>query len=273
MSTPAQSADTTRHEFHYLEYLCEAFGLGLFMVSASGFAVLLFHPASPVPRALPNPMQRGALMGLAMAMTALINIYSPWGRRSGAHLNPSVTLTFLRLGKVGPADAAWYIAAQFLGGIGGMILSWILFRDWIGHPSVNYVATLPGPGGILVAFVAELLISFGLMLTVLNAASRPQLAPLTGVLAATLVGVYIALEAPLSGMSMNPARTFGSAVVAWRWTALWLYFTAPPAGMLLAAEVFGWGARRRAEYCAKMYHLPGDRCIFCEYRSVARSLE
>ena len=223
--------------WHWREYAAEAFGLGLFMVSACGFAVLLFHPGSPLPAALPSGLARGALMGLAMGLTAVLNIYSPWGRRSGSHLNPAVTLTFLRLGRVQPLDASGYIAAQFLGAIAGTGLSSLLFHRWIADPMVNYVVTLPGIGGVPLAFLAELLISFGLMLAVLNLASRPRTAAYTGMVAGLLVALYITFEAPLSGMSMNPARTVGSAFFAHSWHGWWIYFLAPPPAWLARS---GW---------------------------------
>jgi Glycerol uptake facilitator and related permeases (Major Intrinsic Protein Family) len=117
---------------HLAEYGYEALGLGLFMISACGFGVLLFHPSSPLVQVIPGDVTRRALMGLAMGLTAIANIYSPWGRRSGAHLNPAVTLTFLRLGKLKPRDAAWYIAAQFAGGLLGTAIAALLLRRWIG---------------------------------------------------------------------------------------------------------------------------------------------
>jgi aquaporin Z len=93
---------------HWPEYLMEAAGLGIFMVSACGFGTLLEYPASPVRQAIPDPLARRALMGLAMGLTAIALVYSPWGKRSGAHLNPAVTWTFWRLGKVAPRDALAY---------------------------------------------------------------------------------------------------------------------------------------------------------------------
>src|SRR6516164_291129 len=97
---------------HWPEYAMEAFGLGLFMVSACAFGVLFEHPDSPVRQAVPNPGARRILMGGAMGLTAIANTYSPWGQRSGAHLNPSITLAFFRLGKVEPWDAVFYCAGQ-----------------------------------------------------------------------------------------------------------------------------------------------------------------
>src|SRR6266513_2948450 len=107
---------------HWPEYLMEAAGLGIFMVSASVFAILLYHPASPALRFLPEEFPRRVLMGLAMGLTAIGIIYSPWGKQSGAHLNPAVTLTFYRLGKVAPWDAVFYVVSQFAGGVAGVVL-------------------------------------------------------------------------------------------------------------------------------------------------------
>jgi aquaporin Z len=184
------------------------------------------------------------------------------GQRSGAHFNPSVTLTFWRLGKVGGRDAAFYAAAQVIGGTVGVFFSALILGDVLEHPSVNYAVTVPGPQGAAVAFAAEVLISFLLMTVILTTSNRARLAPFTPLFSGALVATYIALEAPLSGMSMNPARTLASALPANVWTGLWIYFTAPLLGMLAAAELH---VRRRglAEvYCAKLHHGNDRRCIF-----------
>src|SRR5215204_3026380 len=89
---------------HWPEYLSEAAGLGAFMVSACAFAALLFHPSSPVVRGLESEAVRRVLRGVAMGLTNVLLVYSPWGMRSGAHNNPAVTLSFYRLGKVKGAD-------------------------------------------------------------------------------------------------------------------------------------------------------------------------
>jgi aquaporin Z len=255
---------------HWPEYLMEAAGLGLFMISAGVATTLLEYPGSPLHAALPDPLVRRALIGLAMGLTAVGLIYSPWGQQSGAHFNPAVTLTFLRLGKVEFWDAAFYVAFQFAGGVAGVVLVSVVLRGAFDGPPVRFVVTQPGAGGPWVAFTAEALISFGLMAVVLVVSNRLRLARWTGVFAGVLIAVYIALEAPLSGMSLNPARTFASALPAHLWTALWVYFTAPILGMLAAAELYRrLGARRRV-YCAKLNHHTTRRCIFrCEYAALA----
>ena len=251
---------------HWPEYLMEAAGLGLFMISAALFVALLEHPASPVREAIADPFLRRMLIGLAMGLTAIGIIYSPWGKQSGAHLNPAVTLTFFRLGKIEPSDALFYVAAQFAGGIAGVLIAEAALGMAIVDPSVNYVVTVPGSDGPAVAFAAEVVISFGLMLTVLIASNNHRLGRFTGLFAGALVATYITVEAPISGMSMNPARTFGSALPAQVWTALWVYFTAPVLGMLLAAESYLRLTGAREVFCAKLHHHNDKRCIFrCGY--------
>src|SRR5437667_11650892 len=98
--------DTLRQ--HWPEYLMEAAELGLFMISACAFSVLLYHSSSPVAQNIHNDMLRRVLMGTAMGSTAIAIVFSPLGKRSGAHFNPSVTLTFFRLGKIEAWDTAFY---------------------------------------------------------------------------------------------------------------------------------------------------------------------
>jgi aquaporin Z len=251
---------------HRVEYAIEATLLGIFMLSACLFTVALFHPVSPVPRLVPDPFVRRLLMGLAMGGTAASLNYSSWGKRSGAHYNPAVTLTFLRLGRIAPRDAAGYMAAQFVGAIAGVLAAVLLAGSLVADASVRYAVTVPGPDGPAVAFVAEAVISFLLMTVVLRLANHPRLGRLTGLCAALLVATFITVEAPFSGMSMNPARTVGSAVWARDWTALWIYFAAPLLGMLGAAQIHP-RPEAASDPCAKLHHQNAERCIFCEYRA------
>jgi aquaporin Z len=185
-----------------------------------------------------------------------------------------VTLTFLRLGKVKPWDALFYISAQFLGGIAGVLVATIFLRQAVAHPAVNYVTTMPGYAGPLIAFMAEFSISYILMSVVLRVSNTSHLARYTPLFAGALVAIYITLEAPISGMSMNPARSFGSALAAQLWTSLWNYFTAPPLGMLIAAEVYRRQRGAHAVFCAKLHHHNGKRCIFrCGYQPAWESTD
>ncbi len=247
---------------HWPEYLMEAAELGLFMFSACGFTVLLYHPSSPIAQGIHDDVFRRVLMGTAMGSTAIAIIFSPLGQRSGAHFNPSVTWTFFRLGKIEAWDAAFYTLFQFAGGIAGVMLASLTLGMLVAHQSVNYAATLPGPQGPIVAFFAEVLISFILMSVVLTVSNTKRLGRWTGIFAGALVATYITIESPISGMSMNPARTFSSAVGGQVWMSLWIYFTAPPLGMLMAAEIFKRLKPERKVTCAKLHHHNRARCIF-----------
>lgn len=250
----------------------EAAGLGIFMVSACTFAALLGHPSSPLYQAVPEALPRRMLGGLAMGLTAVAIIYSPWGKRSGAHLNPAVTFTFWRLGKIKSADAFFYIMAQFVGAVAGVTFAAFIFGHAVTNPPVNYAATLPGKDGYLVAFAAEAVIAFLQMTMVLNISNRMNISRYTGLFAGALVATWISIESPLSGMSMNPARSFGSAFNAGIWNSLWIYFTAPPLGMLLAAEIYLWLKGSHKILCAKLHHHNDQRCIFlCNFERCTKT--
>ena len=249
---------------HFVEYLIEAWCLGTFMVSACFFGVLVFHHGSPL--AVLGLGVRSVLMGIAMGSTAVGIICSSLGKRSGAHFNPAVTLTFLRLGKIKPADAVFYVLFQFIGGVVGVLVSYLLLGELLADRSVNFVSTVPGPLGNGVAFVGELVVSFLMMTMVLFTSNSLRLAHLTPFLAGGLVALYISVESPISGMSMNPARTFASAVVGGNWTGWWIYFLAPPLAMLAASEFFVRTRGLTSVLCAKLNHSGISRCIFnCEF--------
>jgi aquaporin Z len=248
---------------HWPEYLMEAGLLGAFMVSACVFGALYQFPQSPVRQAIASPLLRRMLMGISMGLTAISIIYSPWGKQSGAHINPSVTFTFLRLGKIKAWDAFFYIAAQFTGAaIGVLVVSRFLGKE-LADPAVRYVVTVPGTDGPFAALGAEFVIAFGLMSAVLYFSNHHRLDRYTGLFAGLLVATYITIEAPLSGMSMNAARTFGSGFAADLWSGFWIYVTAPPLGMLAAAELYLWRKGKLAVKCCKLHHNNDKRCIFC----------
>jgi aquaporin Z len=251
-----------RLRWHWPEYAIEAGCLGLFLIAAVAFATVVHHPDFVIRQMLPAPWARRIVMGAAMGLTAMAIIYSPAGARSGAHINPATTLTFWRLGRVHGVDAGAYIAAQFAGAVGGIFAARLLLGRWIAAPEVRFVATVPGPRGAAVAFAAEAVIAFVLMTVILHVSNHARFSRYTGVCAGLLVWAYIVVEEPLSGMSLNPARSFAPALLAGDLDVFWVYLTAPPLGMLAAAEVF---VRRRSApvvHCAKLHHHTTTRCIF-----------
>jgi aquaporin Z len=112
-------------------------------------------------------------------------------------------------------------------------------------------------------FLSEIIIAFILMTVILHVSNDAQIHKFTGLCAGILVAAYFTVEAPISGMSMNPARSIASAFSAQDWAALWIYFTAPLIGMLFAAEIYAGTKGRQAGSCAKLRHENHQRCIFC----------
>ena len=225
---------------HWPHYLSEAAGLGFFMLCASAFTTVLRLPFSPLTQVIQDPWQQLGTLGILMGFVIVAIVYSPWGKESGAHINPAVTLGFLRLGKITPLDAFFYIVAQFVGGALGVQMMGLLLGAAYSHISINYVVTAAGPGGAMKGFIAEFVISFILMMALLLVIKSRKTEKYAGAVAGVLIMLYLTFEEPYSGMSLNPARSFASAFAARDWKDLWIYFSAPPLAMLLASQVFLW---------------------------------
>jgi aquaporin Z len=137
--------------------------------------------------------------------------------------------------------------------------------------------TVPGQQGWAIATLAEFLMSFGLMFMVLLTANTNRLEKFTGLFAGLLVATYIILEAPISGMSINPARTFASALPSQIWTAFWIYYFAPTLGMVFAAEVYLHYPKRAKVICGKLCPNSETPCICkrccCDFQSSEEGIE
>ena len=260
VKVPSTAAEAVRS--HWRLYVYEGVELAWFMVAACVATVVLFGVGSPVVQWVPSAALRRLVLGLAMGATAVMIIHSPMGKRSGAHFNPAITLTYLRLGKIGWWDAAGYVVGQFVGGVAGVGLSALMLGRLLAQPAVDYAVTVPGIGGTAGAFGAELFMATLLMGVVLWLTNRRKFASYTSYAVGVLIVNYIFFFAPVSGFSINPARTVGSAVFAVVWTAWWVYFVAPVAGMMLAAEVYvrRYGVER--VLCAKLHPAPSVLCPF-----------
>lgn len=245
----------------WLNYLIEALGLGLFMVSAGLFATLLYAPQSPALSLIPSEGGRGLLMGAAMGLTAIALIYSPPGKRSGAHINPAVTVTFYRLHKITITTAVAYIMSQFIGATLGVLFVAKLLGNPFTTAPIQYVVTVPG-GGAIAAFGIEFLMSFTLMLMILITSNHQVWSQFTGVFSGILLTFYIPFASSISGMSINPARTVGSALPAQLWSDIWIYLIAPPSAMLLAAELYlRYSKRPTRELCCKLCPTHDVPCV------------
>lgn len=244
---------------NWCHYVVEAAGIMAFLTVASVANVVFHHPDSVLAHALgPQPwVQRiGVGTALGLLITAMAN--SPWGKRSGAHFNPAVTLGFWQLGYITAADALWYMLAQFAGALlAGAGMFWLL-KPWFGHPDIRYNTTTPPDAahGWALALGAEMLISAALMGVLLWALHSPRRKPWAGALAGLSLAVFVVVEAPLSGMSLNPARTLGSAVAAGIGTHLWLYFLGPFGAMWATAALYQRFHRQQSAGSQPLPHFP-----------------
>lgn len=226
-------------------YLQEALGLAIFMISACFFGALLFAEKSYWQQAIPSGTMRNVLMGIMMGATALFIFYSPFTSPSGSHINPAVTLTFLRLDKMCRYDALFFCLFQIAGGTIAVYIMQTLMGNILIDPPVNSVVTVPGKPGMWWALITEFIIAFVTMNLVLFTSHHAKLKKYTRIFSAMLVCSWVIFAGPISGFGMNPARSFASAFPSGIWTAFWIYLFIPFAGMLSAAEFFLFFQRKK----------------------------
>ncbi len=246
-------------------YLAEFLGTAILLVVGLSAVSVDFGAGSPIASAVPDPVLRRFITGTIFASGGAIVVYSMLGRISGGHLNPAVTVAFLRLGKIKPRLALGYVVAQTAGALVGALAVRLLWGALAG--SVADGATVPGPQGPLVAVAAEALMTFALVSLVLQFMRRPGFAPYTPVAIAVLIAALVTIEAPISGTSLNPARSIGPALVAGVFTDIWVYLVGPIAGALAAVLA---ADRVDAAFvpCAKLFHTDEFVCHFhdCVYQ-------
>ena len=243
---------------HYPLYFIEAWGLGMFMMAASLVTILFQHPDLNLVHYIPSDITRRFIIGVAMGSTAVGIINSPWGRKSGAHINPSVTFTMLWLHKISLPDAFFYVFFQIIGGIFGIGIIVMLLPSYMNNASVNYIVTVPGTSGIPAAIIGEAIISFLMMFITLVSSNNKKIEHLTGFITGLLIISFVTFEAPYSGFSMNPSRTLASALPAHNWTAWSLYMIVPPLSMLFAAILYKIVFQHRTNKTVKHYFVPKE---------------
>jgi len=261
LSESASVADAAA--LHWKEYMMEAAEISVLMLSTCIWGTLVYSDESPFKSFGVSAGSKPIVMGIAIAVTTFMIIRSPYGRRSGAHMNPAVTLAFLWLGRVHRWDAAWYIVSHFIGATAGVLAARQVLGLRLSAPSVQYMVTVPGEHGNAITFLGEFLLAGVLMATVLYSSNHRRLTHLTPTLVAVLTILFFVLSPSKSGFSINPARTFSSSLFAGNWQGAWIYFVAPCLGMLSAAAIYvktvGWNR----VYCVKVFH---DRHSVCPFR-------
>jgi aquaporin Z len=240
----------------------EAAEMALLMLCICGAGSLLYGRYSVVANLGLSWITRSALMGAIVAGATFIIIRSPFGRRSGAHFNPALTMAYFSLGLIHRWDAFSYVMAHFFGGIVGVFVAHQLLGANLSDFPVRYVVTLPGRNGSIVAFIAEFITALALMEVVLLATNHRRLARYTPLFVALVTVFYYMLSMSISGYSVNPARSFSSALFAHVWQGIWIYFIAPAFGMFAAAILYTKFAGADRIYCAKVFHDFQSDCPF-----------
>jgi len=234
-------------------YVAELIGTALLILVGLSFVILDFGAGSPVVAAIPDPLLRRALTGLLFGATGAAIAVSYVGKISGAHINPVVTIAFRLRGTLNTRDTLGYVSAQFIGAVLGALP--LLLWGAMGR-SVDFGSTTPGAGySVWAALGGEVVTTGALIVGLFVFIGHRTLRRYTPLIFPVLYAVMVAVEAPLSGTSTNPARSVGPAVVAGVWTGWWIYFVGPLLGMLLGLGIHRtrWFDRFAFDV-AKVYH-------------------
>lgn len=251
-------------------YLSEAIGLAGFVLIAGLLTIFLDHPELPVMKSVLKdyPLIRRVPLGIILGIYIAIVVLA-FGNKSGAHINPSVTWSFYRLGKINFSNAMLFTMAQFAGAVAAALLLKSLVGDFFGHPIINYGNTEPKPPhGAITAFIAEFIMSFIIMLVILMASSSKRFKKYIALISGVLIALYLIIEIPLSGMSLNPARSFAGSLAANKWEHLWIYFVSPPLAMLAASEIFIEWKEKQPGYISPANHPDNIKFMETDYTEI-----
>ncbi len=249
-------------QLHWPEYGAELIGTAFLVFVGLSAVVFDFGKGLPPSTLIPDASLRRLVTGLIFAGSGSLVAISPFGRLSGAHINPSVSLAFWAHGKMRHHDIIGYIGGQFLGAILGEALLVLVWGNYAA--SVGDGMTLPGAGYPLwLVFLAELALTALLVLAIFTCVSTQRFMRWTPLVTWLLVATMVWLEAPISGTSLSPARSFGPALFAGIWTQQWLYYIAPPLGALLAVGLYRLlAAGEHDVVTGKLFHVPQYRSVF-----------
>lgn len=239
--------------WHPIEWACEFVGTGFQLFLGFGVVALLEAPGAPGYHLIGNAGVRLVLIGVAFGVLAAIVATSPVGKRSGAHLNPAVTLGFFARGHTHVHDVIGYVIAQ----VAGALAATAAFAALWGHWAAGVDDAQTAPAGTVDPWVAagiEAALTLGLLLVIFTMVSSRRTARWTPAVVTGALSGLIWAGAPYTGASMNPARTLGPDVVTGGFPSVWVYFLGPPVGALLAGGLFAVVARERPTLTAKLFH-------------------
>jgi aquaporin Z len=247
---------------HFPEYVAEFLGTAALVFFGLSAVVFDFGTNLPMGQWIPSHSWRLLITGLCFAGSGSLVALSPLGRLSGGHINPSVSLAFWLHGKMRFPDFVGYVVAQMLGGMAGAAM---LAGAWKKYSaSVENGMTLPGPGWpIWEVFGWEAVLTGMLVLLIFWFVSSERLMRWTPLMNWLVVATMVWQEAPISGTSLNPARSFGPALVTGVWSYQWIYALAPPLGAICGLLIFELCTPEyRRALTGKLFHAPNYRSVF-----------
>lgn len=235
-------------------FVAEMCGTGLLLLVGLSSVIFMFADGSPFVALVPNLTLRRALNGFLFGSVGATIALSPIGKTSGAHLNPIVTMGFWLAGKLTGRTAIGYVIAQFCGAVLGCLP--LLLWGQIGR-SISYGVTVPGKGySIPIVILGEVITTFCVISGLCLFLAFHRLRPYTPAMIPCLFAIMVPLEASVSGVSVNPARSFGPSVISGVWDGWWIYWIGPLVGGLLAIRVCNSLAKRIE--VAKLYYFDSD---------------
>ena len=205
-----------------------------FLVEIVGTFILVYAIASAA-TVYSDSGQLGVIgIGLVHALVLTAIVYAI-GYRSGAQVNPAVTIGLLVAKKIGGKEAVVYIIAQIIGAVLAAAVVYSIFGS-----DMSASVTLPSDDNVVRALILETVMTFTLVYVVLATTTSKnfKIVPLAGIAIGFTLGFNVILGGSITGGSLNPARSFGPALITWDFAYQWIYWVAPIAGGLIAAGVY-----------------------------------
>ena len=246
---------SSKNSYSWQPYMSEFIGTAILVFVGLTIVILMFGDGSPISKWIPDEGQRRLITGFLFGSTGALIAISWVGKESGAHINPVVTMAFRLMHKIESKVAMGYVLAQLTGAAFGA-LPLLLWKS-MGR-SVLFGATVPGQGyDLQTVFLGEVVTTFTMVTLLIIFIGFRRLRPYTPAIFPILYSIMVFAEAPISGTSTNPARSFGPALISGEWAGWWIYWLGPIAGALAATLICSFMAKRIT--VAKLYHFDSDR--------------
>jgi len=251
--------ETDVNNARYLKYrtkffISEFFGTALLLMVGLSVVIFMFGSGSPMALLIPAVKLRQMMTGFMFGSVGASIALSPIGKVSGAHINPAVTMVFWLFRKIEGRLAVTYVLAQLTGAIIGCLP--LLIWGQMGR-SINFGVTIPGEGySIHTVVLGEVITTFTMVSLLVIFIGFRRIRKFTPFMFPFLYAIMVPLEADISGISTNPARSLGPAVLSGQWDGWWIYLIGPLAGALLASLACSMLAKRIT--IAKLYHFDSE---------------